>query len=303
KSLVTAIFGAITLGISTLSPVSTFADTQSFTMTPMKQKIVLTPGETYTSSINISNPGTNTTDTKYTISVKPFYVDENYNSVYDQPTGANQIVDWITIDSPISGTISPNDSADILFTINVPEDAPAGGQYAAIVATSTPVESSSNMTILESQAIAHNLFAEISGQTIKSGEVVSTSVPGFVFNGDFKVSSSIKNTGNTHGTANYTLKITPAFSDNIVFSNYDSPETRIILPDRTLTNEISWPDAPSIGLFNVTYTIDYEGSVTEISKLVIFCPIWLLFIIIFVIVLIIAWVIFKIKNHPRRAMR
>ena len=109
----------------------------SMTVSPMNQRIVLTPGETYQGSISVSNPASSSESLKYTTEVGSFTqkMDDNNNkgSVdIDSVSSYNQIMDWITLDRT-SGEVAPNTTQTIPFTVNVPADAPAGGQYATIL--------------------------------------------------------------------------------------------------------------------------------------------------------------------------
>ena len=299
------ILASIALVITSLiAPASAFADTQGFTMSPMQQKIVINPGDSFTSSVKISNPGLNDKNVSYTITVEPFYVDNDYKTIFTEDgMSYNQIVKWITVDSPLTGTLTPNESTEIHYTINVPSDAPAGGQYAAIVATASANDPNTSMSIQERQAIAHTIFAEITGKTIRQGEILDASVPSFLTSGDIIGSSTIRNTGNVHGNATYTMQISSVFGGGIVYSNVDDPEIRTIVPDRTLTNEITWNGTPPIGLFNVTYTAQFEGVTKEVSKLVIICPVYLIILIIVAVAALIIWLIFRISHSPKRQMR
>ena len=281
----------------------------AFTVSPMNQKIVLNPGESYKASFKVHAPGSNTGDVNYELSVGPFYVTEEYETTYEDSTDANQMVDWITIDSPKTGTLSPNEGADIMFTINVPNDAPAGGQYATIKVTSAVAGDDADgaegaaANIKQVFQIAHLIFAEIAGNTVRGGEIVDTSVPGFLLSGDIKGLASIKNTGNVHGTAKYTLQVFPLFSDEEVYTNVEEPDSRTILPDRTLYNETVWDKTPALGIFNVVYTVEFEGVTQQVSKMVIKCPIWLLFIIIFIIAAIVIYFVMRARSRKNTRKR
>lgn len=293
-----AIAGAAVLVNNTLAADADFG----ISMSPMNQKIVLTPGETYAGSFRITNPDSHTEDFPYNVVVQPFYVNEDYAPYYNENNGDyNQIVNWITTDIT-EGVVSPNQTQEIHFTIDVPEDAPAGGQYAAITVASkmsggSTVQGGLNLKV--SQAMAHIVFAEIAGTTVRNGEVVSADVPGFLFSGNISGSSTIKNTGNVHSTASYKLQVFPLFSDEEIFTNEENPDTATILPDRALYNATEWDKTPSVGIFNVVYTAEFEGVTTEVKKMVIVCPIWLLAIIIFAIISIIIYLVAKSKNRKK----
>ena len=274
---------------------------EGFSMSPMKQSIVLDPGESYQTSVTISNPGTNDTDFKYRVEVKPFYVDDEYNSIFEEYENYSQIVDWITLNSPDTGSIEPNESREIIFTIDVPLWAPGGGQYASILVSSDNDSDGGGMLINEKVAMGHIIYAEITGKTSKQGEFLEMSVPGFIFSGYIGGSSAIKNTGNTHGEAKYILQVYPLFSDEEVYSNAETPYTHIIIPGRTYYNsDAVWPETPSIGIFNVVYTVEYEGVTKQVSKMVIKCPIYLLFLVLAVVAGIIIWLVMRIRSRRKK---
>jgi len=293
--------------ILSLLPVSGMASAEGYgiTMSPLNQRIILTPGEKYAGTFTISNSLTNTSELKYGVVVQPFFVDDDYNIQYDEVGDLNQIVNWTTTDIK-SGTLAVGGAQKINFTIDVPKDAPAGGQYEAIIITSVnDVENgeSSNdkvgTNINQTIGMAQIIYAEIAGTTRRSGEVVSTNIPSFIFDGNISAESTIKNTGNTHGEATYTLQVFPLFSNEEVYTNEETPTAKTILPNRTLTNVSTWDQTPMVGIFNVKYTVEFEGVTTEVTKLVIKCPLWLFFIIIFVIIAIITWLVVRAKNRKK----
>ena len=89
-----------------LLPQAAFADMQ-FSVTPMNQKIILTPGEKYEGTFGVVNPANSANTFYYKLNVEPFYVDENYHPVYSNNGDYNQIVDWIKLDQE-TGTVEPS---------------------------------------------------------------------------------------------------------------------------------------------------------------------------------------------------
>lgn len=298
KFIAALIIGCISLVNVGLS----YAAGASFSVSPMNQRIVLSPGETYRGSFKVVNPETNTANFPYVAKVEPFYVDNDYNPIYENNGDYNQIVDWITIEND-KGLIAPNNVEEIYFTVNVPSNAAAGGQYAAITVTSDNPEATveGNLNINAKYSIAHIIYAEVAGTTVRTGDIQETSMPSFVSSGNITASSVIKNTGNVHGTATYTMQVFPLFSNEEIYTTEENPETMTILPNRTLYHESVWYNTPAAGIFNVVYKVKYEGLETEISKMVIVCPIWLMILILAVILAIIIWIVVAVKKHGKKA--
>ena len=84
--------------------------------------------------------------------------------------------------------------------------------------------------------------------------------------------------------------VKPLFSDEEVYTNIEEPMTSLILPETERYNTQSWEEAPMFGIFRVKQTIEIFGDVSTNERLVLFCPLWLLFIIIFAIILVIIFI-------------
>lgn len=302
-----AVFGIVSSAIPAV-----FATTgNALTVSPMVQNVILNPGESQKVSFRVSNPAEAMHDMAYELSVEPFYMSEQNELIYQAEGGMNDITDWISFDVPTEGKIEPNNVEEIVLTINVPESAPAGGQYFSVMVTEKNeednVDDSSSSTgdtrgtsIKETWRMAHLIYAEVTGDVTRQGEVIDASVSSFLLSGAIKGTSSVKNTGNVHGDAKYTLRVFPLFSDEEVYTNEENPATKTILPNRTVYEELAWDETPAIGIFNVVYTVEFEGAKAEVAKMVIVCPLWLLFLIIFAAVALVIWIAMKVKNGPKR---
>ena len=288
----------------------------AFAVSPMTEKILLNPGDSYSSSFMVYNPVEYTDDVDYSIEVVGYYVDENYGNVFEKCEIYCEMTDWITINSPTQGVLSPGEKHTINYTINVPSDAPGGGQYASIKVDgnahvegedaneeSNKDEGEVSSSVKEIKSIAYIIYAEISGDTIRQGDIEEISVPSFLLSGNIKGASSIKNIGNVHGEAKYKLQVFPLFSDEEVYTNEEDPATATILPDRTRYEETAWDKTPSMGIFNVKYTVEFEGVTSEVTKMVIICPIWLLFLILFIIIALVIWGVVRAMNRKQDKKR
>ncbi|MBR2753972.1 hypothetical protein IKD82_02335 [Candidatus Saccharibacteria bacterium] len=266
-------------------------------VSPMNESVILNPGDVYRGSFNVNNPGYSEKEISYYTSIGPFYVDENYNPLYENVDKKSDIAEWITITSGATGTLKPNDVTKVEFQINIPETAPAGGQYAEISVTVdlSSDEGKEGINIGESMSIGHVILVEITGDSISSGEILNAGVNSFLLGGNITAYSTVENTGNVHGQAIYRLKVYPLFSDTPIYSNEGEEEKQYILPGRKYSGESVWLDTPMVGIFNVEYTVQFMGSESVVKGMVIVCPWWLLILIIMGLILMILRIITLVK--------
>lgn len=309
KKWLVAIASISVLCAESLVSQAVYAGGIGISMSPPNQKIILNAGGSYTGSFRVSNSQNNEGDFKYKVDIIPFYVNNNDYIVYEDTENYNQIVNWTSV-SPSSGVLPLGETEQINFTIDVPSDAPAGGQYMAITVSSdssgtkdSGENSELGLNMTQNISMAHIVYAEIAGTTTHQGEIINANAPSFLLSGNIMGTSTIKNTGNVHGVAKYTLQVFPLFSNEEIYTNEEAPETKTILPDRTIYNETVWNDTPAVGIFNVIYTVEFEGVTQQVSKMVIKCPIWLLFIIIFAIAAIIIYFVMRAKSRKNSRKR
>lgn len=297
KTKINAIFFALLVSLAaTLTSALPASAASSFSVSPMYQLISLTPGETYVGNFEIVNPGENTYDFYYKLRVEPFSVDEKNSPQLEANGDYNRIVDWIELAQP-TGVVSPNEHTEVRFTIHVPENAPAGGQYASIVVSSGEYRvNNSDVDLREVYETAHILYTDVAGETVRKGSITDVYVPGFMLSGQITGSVNIHNEGNVHSKATQTMQIFPLFSSEEVFTNEEEPKETWTMPERTVFSSVKWSDTPNMGIFHVIYKVEFEGVESKVDKMVIVCPLWLLFIIFLAIFLI----IFKIWNGKKR---
>lgn len=277
----------------------------SLTFGPTSQRISLKPGETYRSSVIVSNPAMSENDLKFQLYVAPYSVaNDDYDPVFDKVGTYTQIVDWITLDKT-EGTLKPNDNMEIGFTVKVPKDVPAGGQYAAIVAqdvTSFDSANNNGVQISGISAVASVVVADVAGQTREYGEVFENNMPTFVMSAPFVASAGVKNTGNVHTDAKSVLQVWPLFSDEEIYTNEESEDNdKLVLPDTTRYFFNTWEDVPVVGIFRAKQTVTIFGETSVNEKIIVICPLWLLFIVIFLIALLLVWFVTIIIKKVRKS--
>ena len=304
------LLGAVIIGVCLrINGAPVFADNAKSTMTlsPLNQKIILIPGEEYRGAVRVSSPNDATQNLDYSVSIGSFSQKSTSDSVDDYGevdsetrTSYNQIMDWITLDFD-KGSVAPNSTDVVTFTINVPEDAAAGGQYATILVrnnTDYYGDISGSVSIKSMTGVASIIYAEVAGQTRNEGAIIENNIPSFLLNNSLETTAMVRNDGNVHTDAKYTLQVWPLFSNEEICTNEEDPEKSFVLPD-TERYHLQTCDLPPFGIFRAKQVVKLFGKTSVLEKTIIVCPLWLLFVIIAVIIALVFWIVFRVKNNKR----
>ena len=305
------VVGTLALIVCSSGLSNAFADRviSSLTVSPPNQKIILVPGETYTGSVSVFSPAKNDKTMHYSVSIGSFSEasdgkdGDDYGTVdHLSRTSYNQMMDWITLDKS-EGRIEPNTSDTISYTIKVPKDAPAGGQYASLIVrdeSNSDDDSGSGVGVQNIMQILSIIYAEVAGTTREEGEIITNSMPSFLLNGPLTAESMVKNNGNVHTDAEYTLQVSPFFGGDDYCNNEEKPETSLILPE-TERYHAQRCDLPSVGIFKAKQVVKIFGETSIVERTVILCPLWLLFLILFVIIAIVIWIVMGVRGSKKRS--
>ena len=309
KTKLLTMFVAVAVSIIVGPVCSVFADSNSMTVSPPYQKMILIPGETYKNSISVFNSTNSTRSLKYAVEIGSFSQHKNSESKDDygsldhiSKSSYNQIMDWIKLDKE-HGELAPGEEIEIGYSIEVPENAPAGGQYATILVvdeTTSGLPGEGNIAIDQKFQFASIIYAEVAGDTKEVGEILDNSIPSFLLNGPLQASSMVKNDGNVHTDAQYTLQVWPLFSSEEICTNEEKPETSLVLPETERYHVQSCDSMPTLGIFKAKQTVSIFGETSTVERVVILCPLWLMFLILFVIIILIIWVFTKVKRNGKR---
>ncbi len=274
-----------------------------FSMTPMSRKLMLEPGEVYEGTITIFNPMSSKENFSYKVGVTPYnVVGSDYAADLSTQTERSRIVDWIKIAEPL-GTVAPNESKDIHYTITVPEDAPGGGQYAAITVGSDERDSSGSegVNIKNIYEMASILYAKVNGEIVRGGEVQENKVPGFVTALPIKMSLTLTNDGNVHETAKVKL-VVKNFLNGVQLYPEDGSEgvvEEVMMPETNRIIERNVESVSPLGLYEVTQSVEYLGKTSSVTQLVVACPIWFM-VMLLVVIVVIAYGIVRLVKKRRR---
>lgn len=298
-------FFAITLSLFFGLPVSAvngdkLPDTY-ISMSPTSAVTVLNPGDTYSNSFIVANIGAKGFDFKVT--AKPLSVSgKEYSLDYETEGKYTEISKWVTFDRT-EAHLEPNETTRLYYTVKVPTSVTPGGQYVALTATTTgdgdvAIAQGANMTV--GRSVASLLYVTVSGDLIHSGEIIENKIPTFFFTPPINVNSLVSNHGNVHEEALYSLEVRNLFDNEVVFTNEENPISHYIFPESERYETIPWENSPQLGIFKVKQTIKYLGQTSVEEKIVFICPLWLIFLVIFMIFLAYFYIRTKVKERKKK---
>lgn len=272
-------------------------------VSPSSEKIVLTPGDDYSGTVTVRNPSTTGESFSYEAHTDSFFVENGNEVTLGTQNDYTKMKDWITLSNE-KGTLRAGESAEIDYTISVPENAPAGGQYAAVVVATVPSQGGGEgTTIREVWQIASTIYASVAGETTLSGEIRDNNIPSFILNPPVQASFVVENKGNVHTDVTYYMQIYPLFSNEEIYTNEEDPDVSNVMPGTTRAIVNSWDGAPQVGIFKVVQTVKAFGGESVVEKMVIICPVWLLFLILFIIIAIIIWIVMRVRARGKKARK
>jgi len=271
---------------------------------PAEQSFDLLPGESYIGTINVENTGR--LGFNFTVFARPYQAkNEDYDPDFTTVTDYTKLQNWITFDRT-EYYIEPGQSVEVAFNIDVPENVPGGGQYAAImVEVRDGMDPNASVRVISQ--LASLLYGHVQGEEHVGGVTVAHSLPGFLLGSPFSASMTVKDDGNTDFRVTHTLTVRDFFTNREVFS----PEAVLddgtrpgyasvfVLPGTSRRNVLTWEGAPQLGIFKAVQTISYLDHEESHERLVIICPIWLAGIVIFFIVLMILWIVLRIRKRKQ----
>ncbi|MBR5620932.1 hypothetical protein IKW75_00360 [Candidatus Saccharibacteria bacterium] len=315
KSLIVGAFALGTVITSVASPAQVHAEEDASSIpessswiqvSPVSARVVLRPGSELDYSIIVSNVGTDSFN--FSVYAAPYtIVDEDYNVSFADETNRSQIVRWIkfvnddgSLVDTYKGSVAAGAKKTVNYRVTVPNDIPAGGQYATIFAQTEPTNTEATTSGLKTVSrIGMVVYGRTEGETDESAEITEYHLPGFLLNGPVKVSSVVKNNGNTDIEARYTYTVKSIVGGDV----YNEEAAFNILPDTSRRQEFSWENAQPMGIFNITYKVEVLGEVHEESHLLIILPVYMIVIMIILLTALAIWITILVRKRKERKSR
>ncbi len=270
----------------------------SFSIRPVSNNFEIKAGETATGEITIINPDYATDTLNYEISTAPYsVVGEGYKADLVSTNEFTEIVNWITL-SETTGSLEPGEKKTVEYTIKVPENAPSGGQYSAILVNAIPKESEARATIKSFYEITHIVYANIAGETVHDAEILKNDIPTLVTKVPVTTSVTLSNNGNTHEYANISITAKNVLNGEELYSEENTTLSEIIMPNTTRLFKRDITNLPALGVVDITQSVLYNDEVSTITSHVFICPIWFALLVVVTLVAIISAIVKAIK-HPK----
>ena len=258
---------------------------ESLTLSPVNKKYNVDAGKTIEDSLTIINDGQVTYD--FIVYARPYSlkkddkgnVDESYQADFTKTAENTDVYQWVQF-KQAKYRLEAGASTKVDYTVRVPSNARPGGHYGVIFAESQPVGGVSGNSVLRNKRVGSILYTTINGANTLKGSVLSTEIPFWQFEPPLKMSSRIKNEGNTDfvDTINYRVKD--------VFGNvkYESTAEWALLPQTIRKVKLQWDKAAWLGVYRVEIDHKYLDKSELASGYVLILPRYILVIFTLLIV-------------------
>lgn len=274
------IFGLAPLAYAADELDTNAAKYEEITMSPTTQKYEIDAGESYSSSFKVVNNGN--TDYTFTVYARPFSVEgEGYATDYSAESARSDAYQWVQFGITESA-LKPGETADIPYTVRVPQGAGIGGHYAVLFAETQPDEDEAQGSqIVRKKRVGMVLRVNVGGDIRESGSVIESSLPFIHFRAPLTSSLRVRNTGNVDFDVISMINVTDVFG-NLKYSA-TKPDTTVY-PDTIRRIEQNWEDVAWLGLYKVDLSATYLDKEFSRSRYVLVVPRWFIALIVIALV-------------------
>lgn len=273
-------------------------------ISPVSDRPALNAGEELEYSFTVQNLGT--AASKFKIYAAPYsVVNEDYDLSFSKENKRTQLSRWVSFFDgkswvkEYSLSIDANKKEVIRYRITVPKDIPSGGQYAAIFAESAPESKLTTSGVTTVSRVGLVLYGATRGNTRQEAKITALDFKTFLAGEKLIVSSKVKNTGNTDFVARHELTVKSLFGKVL----YPGSSVNNVLPDTEHRTKMEWEHTPAIGIFQVSYKVTALDQVSEVTRVVVSMPIFVMIIALIVLTLLIAWIIILIRKRKQEKSR
>ena len=292
---------ALGLSLTTLASAQVRTNNIALGVMPTIQTVTLKEGQSSTYEVTVSNDGKTALEVE--MHAIPYSMTADYSSnVFDAPSTRTQITDWVFFqEEDRSFILEANEQRQIVFTVNVPVNAPEGSQYAAVAARGK-IASASAEGVMAHYQIASLFMAEIEGSVQRGGEVVNRQFGGWYKEPTITTSLAIRNTGNTHFFVNNSLTVKNVFGGKEI-AHIGENAPKVVFNDYDREFELEWEAPGSIGFYYLTQNSDFLGQLHSEQRLAVVLPVWVIVIAAAVVLVLLLLLILLIRKIVRAKTR
>lgn len=269
---------------------------------PSEQDFEIEPGKTYGGIIKVTNGGR--LDFNFEVYTTPFTVmDGDYGQDFVSETASTLLSRWISFPQT-KYHIGVDETIEVPFTIEVPEDVPGGGQYAAIMVKTTDHVSDGETVEVVAQ-VASLLYAHmLGGEMREEGALIDHSLKTVLFDEPLEMTATAQNTGNVDFKLQQTMTVLNFFNGQEVATAQNGGSSLAqmvtIFPGTSRTSTLTWEKAPKLGIFRVRQRVTFLDKVFETEEVVFICPKWLPVGIVVFFALMIFWLVVRGRRRKQR---
>ncbi len=264
------IMSSFAVVVSALDAGETDADGESILISPVDKRYTLRPGEVKTDSVRVVNDGT--TPLRFVVYTRPYSVnDEQYTPDFTSNPKNADVYRWMRFEKT-AYELKAGETADVPYTIQVPENASPGGHYGVLFAETQTQESDTGNAVLRKKRVGSIMYVTVDGDVRLGGSRSEISVPFFQTQAPISGTQTIKNTGNTDFQVTSTFSVADLFGD----TKYTNTAVNPVLPETSRTIRSEWrEDARWFGLYKVTLQTNFVDQSYNSTHYVLLAPIWM----------------------------
>ena len=276
------------------------------TVSPATASVSLKPGASIDYTLVVDNQKDQ--DLSISVYATPFSIqNEEYDANFERETNRTQLSRWIefvnedgSVTKDYKAIVPAKTKSYVVYRVTIPEDIPAGGQYASIFVQTgddaKPLETSGVQAVSRVGVI---VYGRSTGETDEKAEINDAHIPTFLLRGPVTASALVKNTGNTDIELSYNFTVTSIVGNELYHSEGKEP----VLPDASRRVKQEWENTQPMGIFKVSYRIEALDQVYEESKIIIILPFYMIILALFILTLLVIWIIILIRKRRERKSR
>lgn len=265
--------------VAAIMPLSVSAqvDDKGLLIAPLREEKSVSAGQSQDGRFFVGNYTDKPMDVKLT--TKQFTaVGKDYHYAFNDTDKQ-----WVRL-SETTMKLQPQERREIAYTVVVPSDAPPGGQYFSLIASTNSDKDGGLPITLQAATL---LYLTVAGNVRYESTLMDASIPAVTIDRKVPYVFDVENGGNSHFSGLFYAKTSEEMSS----------VERIILPEtsRQFEGSVLLPQLP--GFYEITYGYDGDHDMAASKKaIVLYLPPWVIIAIILIIVGVL-WLLERRLRH------